>query len=379
MRGLTQTIFPGTRLSNFAPSGLLETLDEEERDRLQAQTTQAVFQGAFSGTAPETQERLRNRFQTRFQNQQAQQQVNGLLADAVNSGALDLNRARALSLLPLEEKLKILTEQFTLNPGDLRGDTLGTIAAQPTQDIQEFQEAQRQGFTGTFRQFQDRNQRTEVSPGEAVIDADGNLVFRNPTPEQQNRDAGITDGAGGPARVPDQGPPESSVDPNVDISDATGALGAIRRSVNALTDLVGLGTVAPDTDRAVTELNNFRQAAKIVISEDATDGRRTNELFKMVDSLIPSDFLQGTQNAKNQLQALERLLTREINDQRAIIEQGLGNPTAIGKAQRAFRSLGGLREDTRVLLQNFGGSGEQPRQLDSETQRLLDKFGSGAF
>ena len=423
MEGLLQTIFPGTRLSNFAPPGLLENLSDEERERLQSQTTQAIFQGAFNGNVQETQRNLRERFAGRLQRQQKAQQFGGLLTEAVNSGRLDMTRARAINQLGPEEGLKILTEQFTLTPGDLRGDVLGQVAAQPTQDIQEFQQAQRDGsFQGGFRDFQDRNETTNVSAGQAVISPDGRLIFQQPTTDQQNQNAGIETGSGptqreqeiadlqrlfglseaeAVARVgqfinrsqdPQSGrsfilnelegtqtpvrtvgtgapaedrPPNTSVDPRTDVQDTFGIPGAFRRAANFVTDLSGFGAVAPDTDRARTELNNFNQAAKLKIADNVTDGRRSNLLLEMLDSLTadPASIFQGSENARNRLEAMDRLLRQEIENKRVVVDNQFENRAIdVQRARRSINSLTGLRADLDLLINGFGRDGALPDQ-----------------
>ena len=403
------------------PPGLLDQFDEQERQRL-GERLQSRFR--LPGSRQLVRKRFRNDVENLAEQEQAAAQLEQFQNNVLNMNIPDAQKERLLTIGP-ERARDLLSESgSTLGPGDKRlGPLNQTANSNPTSDVQEFQQAQDNGFQGSFQQFQDRNVRTEASPGEAVLDADGNLIFRNPTKEQQNRDAGasgddktqrqrqiedllrlndnlnereatglvdgtistrqdpetgrnfIVDEATGtqkPVRTVGAGEPgdtsgTGTASPGIDIENTTGLPGLVRRAANQVTDIIGLGTVAPNTDKARTELNNFNQNAKLLIADSMTEGRRSNLVLEMLDSLTadPASVLQGSENARNQLSAMQNLIDQEIQNQQFTIENEFQNrPVDVQNARRSVNRLNGLKKDLQTMLNGFGRDGQQQSSQD---------------
>jgi len=406
-------------VQGIAPEGLLESLSEEERSQLGRTARRTIGFGLLSNRPLAAQQQLRTQLQEQFQSRQAAEDLQRFQNFVLNNPDFSDAQRRRLLLIGPENARSLLAESgATLDPGDRRVGPLGTEQARnPTKDVQEFERARQEGFRGTFQEFQDRNQRTEVSPGEAVLGPNNELLFRNPTAARQNVAAGqdvrrsfnavntqsgeqlgqvveTTDGrffqineAG--ERIPIDGrnvreistsvegsrrdtigpgadidlSGTASVERGVDVEDTTAVGGALRRVVNQITDIIGVGAVAGNTDKARIELNNFNQLAKLRVADNVTEGRRSNLLIEMIDSLTadPASILQGTDNARNQLEALDRAFGQIVSEQQFILDNPRANSERdVQVARRKVNAMNGLRKDVQIMLEGFDRDGDVP-------------------
>ena len=340
---------PEEAFKQNTPPGLLDQFDEQQRQRL-GERLQSKFR--LPGSRQLVRKRFRNDVENLAEQEQAAAQLEQFQNNVLSMNIPDAQKRRLLTVGPELGRELLSQSGSTLGPGDKRLGPLNQPANNnPTSDIQEFQQAQLNGFQGSFQQFQDRNVRTEVSPGEAVLDADGNLVFRNPNVDQQNRDAGVGTGSenevqttfngvdaetgenlgtfvrtnrgifrqrgvdenGDPVLIPVEdasnireistsvqgsrqdtlGSPDldlsgnASIPEDVDVEDTTGLPGTVRRGINLITDQIGLGAAAEKTDRAQRVLTSFSNLAQLRLADLVTEGKRSNFVIEKLQSLTP--------------------------------------------------------------------------------------------
>lgn len=137
----------------------------------------------------------------------------------------------------------------------------------------------------------------------------------------------------------------------------TGIGGSFRRLGNLISDPLGFGSLSERTAVAETELNNFNQFAKLRLADDATEGRRSNMVIEMLDSLTanPNSILQGADSARNQLTAMKRAIRQVRDANMSIVEDSFNNkPSKVSQAESAVRSMNGLLLDVDELIDGFG-------------------------
>lgn len=374
------------------PASLLESLDEQEREKMRSDYTRAAWAdivGSLSGSVPGYVDQFRDRSvglleqvneqrEAEAQAAEREQMLSGL--DGMRqSGLLSDSAYEAAAGLPYDElaaTVSSFAEPYTLSEGQQRG-----------------------WFDRTVNQAAPKPQ--SVSPGSALVDRSGNVVYDQPSSDEQgvneimrtlkmtrpealrymNNYRGkdlVTDPVTGRHALhnrqtdelryiqPDKpesidrsweeitqaGDPKEMGDP----SQVTGVRGALWRSVNALSGALGRPPVQEDVEQAEVSLGRLRDESKITLAKRLS-GRPSKYLMEMYDGMTfdPQALLTGDQRARRQLSQFRDNIQEQANQEREVLE----NPyqfqqERVQEAMENLRALNDLRQSYDLALEMFG-------------------------
>lgn len=384
------------------PEGLLQYFDEEEQERLGSKL-QSQFR--MPGSRSAVRSTFREDVTGVAEAEAAQAKLDQYQDFVARHPGLNDDQRRLLLQAGPETGMELLTEAQTVSQGQaLVNPLLGDARfKQPTTDIQEYEygrenpgfaEAQGAGEGDSVR-AQKIADWMRLNPGLSERDAVG--IVDEHIQIRQDPDTGrnfIVDMNGTQRPVRTVGVPEApgmegtpGMDPGTDVSATTGVGGGIRRFANLVSDAIGLGTPAEQTDKAYVNLQTWNQMAKLHIADHVTEGRRSNLLLQMLDDIMlaPDSVFQGSENAKRKLQSVDRLLAQQVAQYESTVEnEHVNRPADVQAARRSASVLNGLRQDVKVMLEGFGkggkpGEGEARRPdasgaLPPDVEDILRKY-----
>lgn len=251
---------------------------------------------------------------------------------------------------------------------------------QPTDDMREFDYAQENPAFANFLNPADKNSAAEEQiqrlveigiPRDLAIGiTDGRYVLsRDPTTGA----ATVIDMANAPALVGQQPtvtpplgdeaitetplpPPASAMPDNVDYSAATGTEGMVKNLANTAAEILGLGLISPNNERATQALKSLSRQTMIELAKDV-GGRPSNFLMEQIQDLTtsPNSPFQGpgrSADRLNQMRAFVDQKTRENAD--VIANAHLYTPAQVADARANMATLETLRADYDVVIGSFG-------------------------
>lgn len=148
--------------------------------------------------------------------------------------------------------------------------------------------------------------------------------------------------------------PGSAIDPSIDVSEATGLGGKVKRSINVISDAIGSGLQSEAADEATSALTNL-QVRTMSLMQSEVPGRPSNFLLQQLEKLTvePNSLLQGEASSKNRLNQTKAMIDIEIGR----IETSV-LPLTLTQSQRQqtminLTQLKGLKADYDQILQSF--------------------------
>jgi len=331
------------------------------------------------------------------QREQMEQALGWLQA---NSAPPEVMQGVAQGVIPAQEAVAMTLDQ-------MRGQE-----ADPTSSMREYEFAVQQGFDGSFREWQDRNQSTGDQRDRRIADLSRDLVDQGLYGQEEagiiargvtdnryridERTGYVIDMATGerlePGRVmaqPGSQPTESATgeqppeQPRGDYGerfdgagDAFGIAGTARNVANIASDAVGADPLFPDAMSAQADFSVLREQLINDVSS-AYQRQPPAWLLKNIEALMPNPGspFTGTERAQSQLQSLSRSLrgekesagrqleNRELSrEARQEIEQRVNDlTTGLDRIDAAVSSFG---NEGRSERSGSPQAGEVPRDTD---------------
>lgn len=297
----------------------------------------------------------------------------------------------------LQERERRADEAYTLSPGGQRRDGQGNVLAERGTARQLNAESGNAEETGSTTALQTRQgqidwymrENPELTPLEAADLVDGNIRSGQNPVTGRTSIVSIRTGEQIPVTNPNATPPgeptgpSTSVREGTDASRTSGLGGAARRAVNTVFDIAGGGTPFGETDQARVNLNAFNQQFKLTLADVMSEGRRSNMLLEMLDSLAanPASIAQGSENMRNKLESGRAILDQQLREPLNVIENADQYRESRVQDMRLRRDkIQSLIDGVDVFLDNFGqgGQSEGPapgvEPLDPEIEEILQRY-----
>lgn len=165
---------------------------------------------------------------------------------------------------------------------------------------------------------------------------------------------------------------------NVDYSQGTGVSGFAGSIVNKLSDLVDAPLAAPETERAISGLNNLKVRTQAML-ESTIPGRPSNMQLQLLGELAvePGKLLQGDRRARERLGSTRDMIKGELDRmQRDIFDRpGLFKRDTLSEYELNRSQLQSVLNDYNTVITSFDRAfaaekGGAPSPVDS----LVDKY-----
>lgn len=157
--------------------------------------------------------------------------------------------------------------------------------------------------------------------------------------------------------------PQEPIPPTegADYAGAIGGSGVVSNMANTITDMLGLGRIAPESGRAHNALRNLQVRTQTTL-QDAVPGRPSNYLLEKLENLTvePASFWTGEDGAIDNMTQTKALIDSAIRENLALLENPAGlSASALSNARVKLDGLRQLSTDYGAIISQLQGVGSQ--------------------